>query len=224
MTNTKTHIDSNTAPQRSVAQNQWVSNDTIIATSNDTTETTKAKSLRTIMVSCIDHAIEELGSIRARDASPKLTYAPSLFPEGADVSNTAPSMPTAQDLYGDDANSKISSSSVANDQIRRRNRYQRRNSVTKFSLSCAMNEVQKDFLEGKFKGTLSSPSSTSPTLVGSCVNRHLWHHLYASKLGLRQNMKAADPSLEETVGTRSLDAIGDKIEMPTAKRRRGGIF
>ena len=114
-------------------------------------------SLRRLMVSCIDSALEELGPLG--DASQDIKKLPAT----TNTSNTASSMPSAEELYGYSA-PKICPELKLSGRIRRGPRYQRRGSVTKFSLSNALKQVQKEDREGKLQPMASSP---------------LWQHFYA---------------------------------------------
>ena len=160
------------------------------------------RSLRAVMVSCIDSALEELGPIDASalarfEANPMPVPCPTghVTTTRTDssktlVADTDDSTPTAESLYG--PSSKLSPNLRAG--IPRR--YHRRNSVTKYSLSCALKEVQKD----------DRRTLVKPNLMGSMTNRHLWHQLY-NKHPI--SMKGSAASFEMP---------------PSAKRRRGGLF
>ena len=172
------------------------------SSSKSTKETSSNKrNLRAVMVSCIDSALEELGPIDASalarfEANPL----PVPHPATASASRTESSKtlvadsttPTAESLYGPSSPSLKFSPNLLRGGIPRR--YQRRNSVTKFSLSCALKEVQQD------------DPLLKPQLTGSMTNRQLWHQLY-NKHPIT-GMKSATGS----------------FEMPSsAKRRRGGL-
>ena len=181
----------------------------------------KKRSLKAVMVFCIDSALEELGPLSVEDLArvearplslpttryPQTTTNDSPKPRFSD--NDAKPMPTAESLYG--ACSPSSSPSLkyaANLHLRagisRRPRYQRRNSVTKFSLSCALNEVQRD---DQKKQSLLFPKK--PQLAGSMTNRHLWHQLYN---------RHSNPTLPE-------EEPSAQLEVPNApKRRRESMF
>lgn len=104
-------------------------------------------SLRKLMVSCIDSALEELGPLG--DLSKELQNSKPVLPP---PSISSSSLPTAEQLYGyGPASPKVCPELQLRGRIRRGPRYQRRNSVTKFSLSSVLQQVQKDDLEGKLK-------------------------------------------------------------------------
>ena len=112
-------------------------------------------------------------------------------------------MPTAEELYG--CNSSTASP-CPELQLRgriRRPRYQRRGSVTKFSLSNVLKQVQKEDMEGSLK---SSPS------------RQLWERLY-SKMDDRP-LKRTALNFAPTSAT-TIHSIA--AEGPVAKRRRGCV-
>lgn len=163
-------------------------------------------SLRKLMVSCIDSALEELGPLNdvAEDMKKPLPDTTTTTAATTTTATTTPntsntSLPTAEDLYGYSSSPKV----CPELQLRRRpSRYQRRGSVTKFSLSNALKQVQKEDLEGK----LAAPSPS----------QKLWERFY-SKVDQR-SLKRTTLSFAPNPTIHAIAATGG----PAAKRRRRG--
>lgn len=198
--NTTTQVE----PSRlSVTEAAAPSRSSSSSTPTSTAAVTSKSDLRKIMVSCIDSALEELGPLSASDLA-DLKAKPLIPPDTSNVAIN--STPTAESLYGALSEpTKI----VPDLQIRgpmRRPRYQRRGSVTKFSLSCTLKDIQKDDHESNLK-------KFQPKLVGSMTNRQLWHQLYTTPI-----KPSAALSLNAS-GARPL--VPAELDMPAPKRRRG---
>lgn len=154
-------------------------------------------SLRKLMVSCIDSALEELGPLS--DVADELKIKP--LPNLAMTSASSTSMPTAEELYG--SSSSRPDPLRLRSPVRRPPRYQRRGSVTKFSLGNVLKQVQKEDTEG------TSPLKPSPS-------RQLWERLY-SKMDSRPLKRTAlvfAPLPATTVATAAI------AEGPATKRMR----
>jgi hypothetical protein len=179
-------------------------------------------SLRQLMVSCIDSALEELGTIG--DVSEEQLKRPLPV-----ATNTSPCSSTADaDPYGygpaSPEPSKVCPDLGLHDNIRR-HRYQRRNSVTKFSLSCALKQVQQDDEEGNHvsphspQGTAMMMMKRRITAGGTMTpSRQLWQHLY-SKLDERP-LKRSALTLSTGLPCLASPSVIVPLKMPDAKRCR----
>lgn len=196
----------------------------------------KTKSaLRKIMVSCIDSALEELGpftstteplvggTMAATMTSPNSCLPPPAVTNNVNVA--VDSMPTAESLYGyepEPAKIVLTREQLQLRMMRTtsRPRYQRRNSVTKFSLSCAIKDIQSDDASAQRKLT---NLSSNPTLVGSMANRQLWHQLYATKMNDPTLLKPSSSSSSTGLPSFHAARVAPELERPAAKRRRGAL-
>ncbi|CAB9513263.1 expressed unknown protein [Seminavis robusta] len=201
---------------------------------SNTKSLTKA-SLRKLMVSCIDSALEELGpiaDISEEQLKKKTAELPSVLPDLTCTNkapkveaNSAPSSSAAADLYGYGPSSPEPQKAFPDLEVRGRRsrpRYQRRNSVTKFSLCNALQQVQKEDREGNLKVHQQQPPAMNMLMMkrrmpvmggGLTPSRQLWQHLYAK--------------IDERPMKRTALALGTPmpsltpVELPAAKRRRG---
>jgi hypothetical protein len=200
-----------------------VSAPTILNDDCESREKAAKASLRQLMVSCIDSALEELGPIG--DVSVQQLKRPLPV-----ATNTPPRTSTADaDPYGYGPASPEPITGCPELELRemiRRPRYQRRNSVTKFSLSCALKQVQQEDEEGKHASPYPPQAAAMlmmkrRTMTGGTMtpSRQLWQHLY-SKLDerpLKRSALALGAGLPSLVGHSPIVPV----EMPDAKRRRG---
>jgi len=214
--------------------------DSTSTTSTSCDETSNKRAMRKLMVACIDSALEELGPLTASVSnvvsSPEQDMAgansPSTTSSAEDTKSTTASNPYGYGEeqesnpygYGPSSPPAVCPELQLRARIRRAPRYQRRNSVTKFSLGNALQQVQKEDMEKgcgaalALKDQLKIPSSLNKNNL-SPYHQQLWQKLCNPTAGSHEmtgqhSLKRASLSYMQP----SLVATTDFV---SSKRRRG---